>query len=134
MTPPRIFLADDQEEMLQAVARILEADFKLVGTAQDGLSVLRLMSHLSADVFVLDICMPLMNGIEVARHLMKHNSATRIVILTVNEDADFVEAAMSVGALGYVLKAHLATDLLPALRNAMESRSFISPSIHQAAG
>jgi len=133
MTLPRIFLADDQDEMLQTVAQILEPDFNLVGTAQDGQRVLQLVPSLFADILILDICMPLMNGIEVARHLKEDGSVAKVVFLTANDDADFVEAAMSAGALGYVLKPRLATDLIPAIWNAMEGRTFVSPCVHQPA-
>jgi DNA-binding NarL/FixJ family response regulator len=133
MTLPRIFLADDQVEMLQTVAQILEPDFNLVGTAQDGQRVLQLVPGLFADILVLDICMPLMNGIEVARHLKEDGSAARVVFLTGNDDADFIEAAMSAGALGYVFKPRLATDLIPAIWNAMEGRTFVSPCVQQPA-
>lgn len=126
---PRVFLADDQEEMLQTVAQVLEGQFKVVGTAEDGERAFELAPSLSPDVLVLDISMPVMDGIEVALRLRNQDSKAKVVFLTVHEDTDFVEAAMSTGALGYVLKPCLATDLVPAIWKALEGNTFVSPSI-----
>jgi len=132
VTTPRFFLADDQEEMLQTVAQVLEGQFKVVGTAEDGERAFELAPSLSPDVLVLDISMPGMDGIEVALRLRNQGSKAKVVFLTVHEDTDFVKAAMSVGALGYVLKLCLATDLVPAIWKALEGNAFVSPSIHLA--
>jgi DNA-binding NarL/FixJ family response regulator len=129
VTTPRVFLADDQEEMLQAVAQVLEGQFKIVGTAEDGERAFELAPSLSPDVLVLDISMPVMDGIEVALRLRNQGSKAKVVFLTVHDDTDFVQAAMSAGALGYVLKPCLTTDLVPAIWKALEGRTFVSPSI-----
>jgi DNA-binding NarL/FixJ family response regulator len=126
----RVFLADDQEEMRQAIVQILCEDFQIVGAAETGAGVLDLPPNLSPDVFVLDISMPVVTGIEAALRLREQGSRAKIVFLTVHEDPDFVENAMAVGAVGYVLKPCMATDLCPAIRKAMEGITFISPSIH----
>jgi DNA-binding NarL/FixJ family response regulator len=126
---PRVFLADDRKEVLQAVALVLEDEFEIVGTAGDGMVVLELVPYVRADVLVLDISMPILNGIEVAWHLKNAGSAARIVFLTIHEDGDFVRAAMTTGAFGYVLKSCLASDLAPAIRKALEGETFISPAI-----
>ena len=78
---------------------------------------------------VLDISMPVLNGIEAARKLKATGSSARIVFLTVHADPDYVNAAFGTGALGYVLKSELASDLLPCLKEALVGRSFVSPSI-----
>jgi DNA-binding NarL/FixJ family response regulator len=130
MITPRVFLADDQEEMLHTVAQVLESQFKVVGTAEDGGRAFELAPSLSPDVLVLDISMPVMDGIEVALRLRNQGSTAKVVFLTVHEDTDFVEAAMSAGALGYVLKPCLATDLVPAIWKALEGNTFVSPSIY----
>jgi DNA-binding NarL/FixJ family response regulator len=129
MTTPRVFLADDQEEMLKTVAQVLKGQFKVVGTAKDGGRALELAPSLSPDVLVLDISMPVMDGIEVALRLRNQGSTAKVVFLTVQEDTDFVEAAMSAGALGYVLKPCLATDLVAAIWKALEGNTFVSPSV-----
>jgi DNA-binding NarL/FixJ family response regulator len=132
MTGPRVLLADDQEEMLAALVEMLKGDFQIVGTAENGMRVLELTPRLVPDIVVLDISMPAVNGIEAASRLRKEYSWVRVIFLTVHQDADFVVAAMSAGALGYVLKSCLATDLVPAIWKALEGRTFISPSISLA--
>src|SRR4029077_17172140 len=126
----RIFLAEDQEEMRQTIIQILVEDFQIVGTAETGAGVLDLPPNLSPDVFVLDISMPVVTGIEAALRLRQEGSRAKIIFLTVHEDPDFVENAMAVGAAGYVIKPCMATDLGPAIRKAMEGSTFISPSLH----
>ena len=126
----RVFLAEDQEEMRQTIVQILCEDFQIVGTAETGAGVLDLPPNLSPDVFVLDISMPVVTGIEAALRLREEGSRAKIIFLTVHEDPDFVENAMAVGAAGYVIKPCMATDLGPAIRKAMEGSTFISPSIH----
>ncbi|MGH7340035.1 MAG: response regulator, partial [Candidatus Rokuibacteriota bacterium] len=78
---------------------------------------------------VLDISMPVLNGIEAARRLKTAGSPAKIVFLSVHADPDYVRAALGTGALGYVLKSELASDLLPCLRDALLDRSYVSPSI-----
>src|SRR5437667_7522063 len=91
-TIPRLFLADDQEEMLRILAEILEGEFHIVGTAENGVGVLEHALDLSPDVLVLDISMPVLTGIEAALRLREVGSRARIIFLTVHEDLDFVEA------------------------------------------
>ena len=129
-TLPRVFLADDQEEVLQTVASMLNDEFQIVGLAQDGSDVLKLLPGLSPDVLVLDILMPVMNGIETVQHLNASGSSTRVIFLTVHDDPDFLYAAMAAGAQAYVLKPHMATDLVPALWNVLAGHTFVSPSMH----
>lgn len=127
---PRVLLADDQKDILRAVVLTLRDRFCVVGTAENGTEAVDLTTRLCPDVLVLDVCMPVENGISAACHLRDLGSTTRVVFLTVNQDPDFVEAAMSAGALGYVLKQSLATELVPAIWSAMHGNVFISPSIH----
>src|SRR5215471_12116572 len=111
---PRILLADDQQEILKVVNSILCAEFMVVGTAEDGMHAVELAMNLKPDLLVLDISMPVVNGIEAACQLKKRAAHTRIVFLTVHTDPEFVEAALTAGALGYVLKAFVAAELVPA--------------------
>lgn len=127
---PRVFIADDQEEMLQTVAQMLEGEFQVVGTAENGMRVLELAPSLSPDILVLDISMPVMNGIEAAYRLRESGSVAKVIFLTVHADHDFVEAAMSAGAFGYVLKPCLATDLVPAIWTVLEGNTFVSPAMY----
>jgi DNA-binding NarL/FixJ family response regulator len=130
MMTPRIVLADDRKEILQSVVLILEDEFSVVGTAENGAGAVELATRLSPDVLVLDISMPVQNGLEAACHLKELGSPARVVFLTVNTEPEFVEAAFFAGAVGYVLKQSLASDLVPAIWAALEGATFISPSMH----
>ena len=126
---PRVLLADDQKEMLQTVVLALREEFDVVGTAEDGAHAIVLAMRLSPDVLVLDVSIPLLNGIEAACRLKELGSHARVIFLTVHADPEFVGAAMCVGALGYVLKPSLATDLVLAIRAVVQGNVFISPSM-----
>jgi len=126
---PRVLLADDCEEVGLTTAEILESEFHVVGLARNGVEVLDLVVKSSPNALVLDLFMPLLNGIETAEHVKASGSPTPVVILTVQEDADFVDAAMSAGALGYVLKPHAVTDLVPAVRAVLQGKVYVSPSM-----
>jgi DNA-binding NarL/FixJ family response regulator len=125
----RVLLADDHEDFLAVVARLLEPEFEVVQTVSDGQALLAEAARLKPDVVVLDISMPVLDGIEAARRLQAAGSKSRLVFLTVHQDADYVRAARAAGAQGYVVKCGLASDLLPALREALAGRSFVSPSL-----
>jgi len=122
-------LADDHKEVLRSVVLTLGDEFSVVGTAQDGKGAVELATKLCPDVLVLDISMPVQNGIEAACHLKELGSTVRMVFLTVNSEPEFVEAALLAGALGYVLKQSLASDLVPAIWAAINGSTFISPSM-----
>jgi DNA-binding NarL/FixJ family response regulator len=124
----RILLADDHAELLLMAERIVESDpqFEIVETFTNGQAVVDQAARLNPDVAVLDITMPGLNGIEVARRLAK--LGVKVVFLTVHDDADYLRSALSTGAVGYVVKDRLATDLLPAVREAVAGRQFVSHS------
>ena len=126
-TSVRVLLADDNPSMLQAARRILEPEFQVVGTVHDGQALLAAADALRPDVLIIDISMGMLNGLEAARLLTRSESKAKIVFLTVHQDQEFVEEAFSVGALGYVVKPRLGTDLLPAVREALVGRIFVSP-------
>ncbi len=118
----RVLLADDHEAMLDRVARLLATEFNVVGTVTDGQQALDAAMELEPDVLVLDISMPVMNGIETARRLKEAGSETRIVFLTVHDDPDFAREALEAGALGYVIKQRIASDLVAAIKKAHAGR------------
>jgi DNA-binding NarL/FixJ family response regulator len=122
-------LADDHPESLQTMAFTLKDECDVVGTAENGRLAIELATTLSPDVLVLDICMPIVDGIEAACRLKELGSRVRVIFLTVHTELEFVEAALSAGALGYVLKQSLATDLVPALWVVTRDDIFISPSV-----
>jgi DNA-binding NarL/FixJ family response regulator len=126
MESPRVLLADDLPEMLETITQLLPDDFEIVGYAQDGEEAIQAATTYNPDVLVLDIEMPFRNGIQVASHLRNSGCKARVIFLTAHEDPDYVDAASSVGALGYVVKSRIATDLLPAIREVLQGRRFIS--------
>ena len=123
MARVRVLLADDHAEMLERVVSLVGAEFDVVGAVGDGQSVLDAVAVLQPDVVVLDISMPVMSGLAAAARLGESRQPPRIVFLTVHDDAAFVEAARGVGAMGYVAKRHIRTDLMPAIRRAIEGRT-----------
>ena len=125
----RILLADDSPPMLQAACRILEPEFHVVGTVDDGHAVLQATERLHPDVVILDISMGTLSGLEAARLLTSVGTKAKIVFLTVHKDPEFVEEAFSAGAVGYVVKPRLGTDLLVAIREALVGHTFISPDL-----
>ncbi len=108
---------------------MLESEFDIIGAVTDGEALLEEAAELDPDIVILDITMPGLPGIETARRLRETGSHAKIVFLTVHEDPDFIREALTTGALGYVVKPRLASDLLAAMREALEGRSFISPSV-----
>ncbi len=129
MNRPRILLADDHLMMREKVTRMLESEFDIIGTVTNGQALLDEAAVLDPDIVVLDITMPVLTGIDAARRLRETGSHAKIVFLTVHEDPDFIREALATGALGYVVKPRLASDLLVAMREALEGRSFVSPSV-----
>jgi DNA-binding NarL/FixJ family response regulator len=122
-------LADDQREILETVARLLEDEFDIVATVANGVRAIEAAVRLAPDLIVLDISMPVLNGMEAAFQLKELGSRAKVVFLTVHEDPVLIEAALSVGARGYVLKQRLATDLIPAIRQVLDDLIFVSASV-----
>ena len=128
MARARILLADDHKEIRDRAVRLLEPEFEVIGAVADGQALVHAFAQLKPDVCVIDISMPFLNGIEAAIKLRENLSEAKIVFLTVNEDSDFVRAALRTGALGYVVKSRMATDLCAAINGAISGRLFVSPS------
>lgn len=125
----RVLLADDHEAILARVRGVLGKEFDIVGAVNNGLDALMEVQRLDPDVLVLDISMPGLNGLQTAHKLKSTKNRTKVVFLTVHEDPDFVAAAFSAGASAYVVKSDVTTDLVPAIRNAMGGRRYISQAI-----
>jgi DNA-binding NarL/FixJ family response regulator len=126
MTGRRVVLADDLALVLNTVAQLLQGSFEIVGEASDGMSALETILKLDPDLAVLDISMPGMSGIEVARELRSRGTRVKIVFLTVHEDADILATCVAAGGLGYVVKVLMETDLILAMNEALAGREFVS--------
>jgi DNA-binding NarL/FixJ family response regulator len=134
MTRSRVVLADDLAAVLMEVAAMLKESFDVVGVASDGRAALETTLRLKPDLVVLDISMPGLSGIEVARVLKKSGLSTKIVFLTVHEDRIILEACHAAGGLGYVIKVLMETDLIPAMKEALAGRSFTSSFPNESIG
>jgi len=126
MTGRRVLLADDLTPVLSTVANLLKKSFDVVGMVTDGQTALDSTLALKPDLVVLDISMPGMSGIEVARELRRRECKSKIVFLTVHQDSDILATCLAAGGLGYVVKVLMATDLIPALNEALADRVFVS--------
>jgi len=122
----RILLADDHPRFPEVEAHILEPEFEVVGKVSNGQALLEEAARLKPDVIVTDISMPVLDGIEAVDRLMGSGCGSRFVFLTVHTDADFVRRCLLTGAFGYVVKSRIASELVPAIREALAGNIFIS--------
>jgi two-component system nitrate/nitrite response regulator NarL len=122
----KVVVADDNPAVLHHLVRLLQTEFDVVSTAENGQSALECARHCQPDVVVLDLGMPFLNGIEVTRELRKLGPTPAVVICSVESHAEIVEAAQQAGALGYVFKMHMDRDLITAVKSVARGESFIS--------
>ena len=125
----RVVLADDHREVIAKIRGVLGDQFEVVEAAENGSQAVIAVLALNPDVFVTDISMPVLNGLQAARRIQKTNSRVKIIFLTIHEDRDFIAAAFSAGATGYVTKRRLSTDLVVAIQEALKGHTFVSDSI-----
>lgn len=130
MSKARVLLADDHEPTLKKVQSLLSVDFDVVGAVRNGREAVSAVQCLDPDVLVIDISMPILDGLQAVSQL-NSNRRTRVVFLTLHEGDDFVAAAFSVGASAYIVKSDLITDLVPAIHEALKGGRYISRSISQ---
>ena len=129
MSKPRVVLADDHTLLIQACQKLLEPDFEVVGIFSDGRALLQAAPDLKPHAVVLDIGMPLLNGLDAARQLKKMIPGVRVIFLTMHEDPDLAAEAIKTGASGYLLKTSAASELVKAIHEALRGRVFITPSV-----
>lgn len=125
----RVLLADDHVLIAQALEHLLRAEFDVVGTVSDGRALLKAAGELRPDVVVVDIGMPLLNGLDAGEQLKALHPAIKLVFLTQNREPRFAVEAFRRQASGYVLKDAAASELIAAIRAALEGKTYISPSI-----
>ena len=129
MTRPRILMADDHLMLLEAFKALLQPDFDVVGTVTDGRALLEEFTRLNPDVVLLDVAMPLLNGLDAGRQLKAQRRSVKLIYLTMNPDPDLAGEALRLGASGYVLKSSAAQELKQAIQEALRGRSYITPLI-----
>jgi DNA-binding NarL/FixJ family response regulator len=115
--------------MIDRVKALLEGDYEIVGSVDNGRDLVSAARRLQPDIILLDISMPGLTGIEAAHELRQNGTRARFVFLTVHERVEFVHACLAEGALGYVVKSRVASDLVTALREALSGHRFISPPV-----
>jgi DNA-binding NarL/FixJ family response regulator len=126
---PRVLLADDHALLVGAYEKLLAADFDIVGQVNDGRALLAAAEELRPDVIVVDISMPLLNGLEAGRQIKERLRNVKLVFVTMNEDPDLAAEAFRFGASGYVLKRSAASELTTAIKEAMLGRTYITPLV-----
>lgn len=131
MARARILLADDHALLLEALRALLEPEFEVVGTATDGRMLLAEFTRLAPDIVVVDIGMPLLNGLEAGRLLKAQQRTVKLIYLTMSPEPDLASAALRLGASGYVLKSSAASELKQAIHEALEGRTYVTPLITQ---
>ncbi len=127
---PRLLMADDHTLVLEGIGKLLEKEFDLVGIVEDGHGLLRAAERLRPDVILLDISMPLLNGIEACRQLVSVIPESKVIFLTMHADVVYVEEAFRAGASGYLLKRSAATELSAAINSVLGGATYISPLIN----
>jgi DNA-binding NarL/FixJ family response regulator len=129
MSATRVLLADSSSEVLEAVTRMLEPEFDVIGTVRDGTLLVGEAERLKPDLMIVDLLMPGLSGLEAIRRLKKRHVPTAVIVLTVHNDLALAEEARAIGAMGYVLKPSADRELLPAIRNAQQGSFFLSAGL-----
>lgn len=129
----RVLIADDHALIVEGLRKVLASDFEVVGVALDGVSLVNQAEKLKPDLALVDIGMPLLNGVEAARRVRSVSPLTRIVFVTQKTDREYVQIAFKFGASGYVVKQAAAGELVVALQEAMAGRYYVSPMIRKGA-
>jgi len=129
MSRPRVLIADDHVVFAEALRRLLEPEFDVIGIVADGRALLEAAKELKPAVIVTDVSMPSLNGIEAATRLRDLGIAAKIVFLTMHREVDYARRAMEAGAAGFVLKHAASSELVTAIHEALQGRTYVSPMV-----
>jgi DNA-binding NarL/FixJ family response regulator len=129
MALPRVMLADDHTLLMEAFRKILEPHFEIVGTVADGRALLEMAPKLNPDAIVVDIGMPLMNGLEAGLRVKELIPRVKLIFLTMNTDPDLAVEAIRSGASGYLLKTSASSELIHTIQMALKGRSHVTQEI-----
>lgn len=127
----RILLADDHTILRAGIRSLLEAepDMQVIGESEDGHAAVRMACELEPDVVLMDIAMPLLNGLEATRQIRRLCPQARVLILTMHENEEYIRQVLAHGAMGYILKDAAASDLLSAIRSVHRGAAVLSPAV-----
>ena len=128
----RILLADDHVLVAEGIQKLLEPEYELVGIVADGRSLVAAAAKLQPDIVVVDISLPLLNGLDASQQLKKNNPNLKIIVLTMHSEPNFVTQAFRVGVSGYILKQSVGSELVQAIREVVKGRTFVSPMVAQS--
>ena len=133
MKPLKTLVADDHDVVRKGLIFLLERSGKaeVIGEARDGREALKLANKYNPQLVIMDISMPLLNGIDAASQIMKHSPATNVIMLSMYSDEDYILRALMVGVKGYLLKDTVESDLVPAIDAVSQGRRFFSASISE---
>jgi DNA-binding NarL/FixJ family response regulator len=126
---PRILIADDHTLVAEACKKLLDNDYEVVGTVGDGRSLVRAAVELRPHLIIIDVSMPLLNGLDAGQQIKELMPGVKLVYLTMNHDVDLAAEAFRRGASGYLLKTCAATELAIAVREVLRGKSYLSPMI-----
>ncbi len=129
MTRPRILLADDHTLVLEGIHKILQDEFDVIGMVEDGRALVEAAQRLDPDVIVLDISMPMLNGLEAARQIKKLMPTSKLIFLTMHGDPTYATEAFQAGASGYLLKRSAASELTHAIHAVLKNQYYVTPII-----
>jgi DNA-binding NarL/FixJ family response regulator len=129
----RVVLADDHVLVRQSLKSLLEREgFQVVGEASDGQEAIRRVESLHPDIAVMDISMPILNGIDAARELSRSFPKTKSILLTQHDEDQYISEALEAGVKGYVLKSQVASDLVQAIKQVSRGQAYLSPGVSRA--
>lgn len=131
MTRPTILIADDHKMFAQGLAGLLEDEFELVGIVENGQALIDEVEKVQPDLIIVDISMPVLNGLDAVRRLTQKHNTSKVVFLTMHSDTRLLREAFQSGGVGYVLKQSAGEELIFALRQVMAGRKYISPTIEK---
>jgi DNA-binding NarL/FixJ family response regulator len=131
MVKPRLLLADDHTLVLEAFKKLLEPEFEIIGMVTDGRRLLELAPQLRPDVILIDLSMPLLNGMDAGERIKKMVPSAKLIVLTMNEDYELASKALREWASGYLLKSSAGSELVKAVREVLKGRSYTTPRVAQ---
>ena len=130
--PPRVALADDHMDVLEEIRSLLEPEFQVVCSANEGSALVQAVRESRPDGVVADIHMPGLSGIEAGKEIVRRGLCNSVVMLTMHNDPDLIQAARSAGIRGYVLKEDAGEELIPALRAVLAGGRYVSRRVRAA--